>query len=84
MPKPRRVTDPMCIATINTGHFDFTAVGVNANDAKRVLLEGWMEHCNQYPDAERGLMTNLIAGGDVQFTFIGLGQCARDYEVISV
>jgi hypothetical protein len=72
------------IATVTTAHFEFTAVGRNATDAKAALQAGWMEHCNQYPEADTHFMNTLILGGDVAFLFIEPGHCARDGEVISV
>lgn len=73
----------LVVATWNSGHFDFMAVAHSANAAKAALLDGWMEHCNQYQDADRDLCREAILGGEVNFTFLYPGQCARDLEVIS-
>lgn len=74
----------MFIATLDTAHFEFVALGNTFEQATQALREGWLEHGNQYEGVDRGYIERAIADGDVRVLRIGPGECARDGSVISV
>ena len=80
----RTTTTPaaLVLATVSTGHFDFTTVAASRADAAAALGAAWARHRRDYRDAEPDLMGRMITDGEVTFTEIGLGQVTRDGQVI--
>jgi len=72
----------VCVATVNTGRFDFVAVGATASDAKAALLAAWDRHRAVYAGADPGYMAEYILQGEVTFHFLPMGGATRDGEAI--
>lgn len=71
----------MVIATVNTGHFEFLAVGVDKGDAQRALLRAWKRHRQDYTSADPGYMRECIMGGEVTWhEGVEIGGATRDGE----
>ncbi len=75
-------TQTVVLATMETFNFTFTALGVDADDALRILSEAWRLHTAEYRlGGNRGEM-DLVAEWGVTFTEMAVGHAARDGEVI--
>lgn len=70
---------PVCIATCDTRHFSFMAVGETEDKALRALLRGWRKHCKEYTGASE----NFIREDDISVTRLVMGGCARDHTQIT-
>lgn len=68
----------MFIASIDTRHFNFTALDVTETQAKKTLMKGWAIHCEQYPEAD----PEHVTMDDISITQLFVGQCTRDGEVL--
>lgn len=73
--------DDLILATVSTSHFSFAAVGETREHVELVLRRAWRKHCAQY-DAERGLMRQMIADGEVNYIAIRAGAAFRDGETL--
>ena len=67
----------MHIATVETRHFSFIALGETEEQAKKVLMQGWAVHCE-----ETGASKHYITDDDINVTELDVGQCARDHSVL--
>ena len=63
------------VASINTHHFNFMALGASAEDATAALLRGWKVHCIEQGHVCDPAHINIE---DVITTELAVGQCARD------
>lgn len=72
----------MILATIDTGSFQFTALGETEAAASSLLVLAWAKHRQERPWAEPALMVEAISNGDVTFTEIQVGDVIRDDSVI--
>ena len=71
----------LVLATVNTGSFEFQALGTDEDDAYRALLQGWRRHCAQMRgSADFTLLRDLREDGEISFTPIVVGQVLRDGE----
>ncbi len=61
------------VATVNTGHFDFMALGVSDDDARTRLLEAWAAHAQQ-----TGATPGLIDRDEINVSSGAIGQVFRD------
>lgn len=70
----------MVLATVNTGHFQFTALGADKEECDVLLLAAWRKHCRQVPHADALLMREIVADGEVNYSSIERGSVLRDGE----
>lgn len=68
----------MFIASVNTGHYDWTALAETEKDVEAALLKAWARHCAQVPGVYRYLMRELIEDGEVNIHPIESGTVLRD------
>lgn len=74
----------MILATVNTGHFDWTVVAASSEAAIEALLAAYTKHAEGYRgDADPALMASMLADGEVTFTPITLGVALRDGRPIN-
>jgi hypothetical protein len=66
------------IATVDTGGFDWMALGTTRQEANVALHNAYADHARQTPGAEPGLMLELINEGEVNYHECRLGQALRD------
>ena len=78
----RQANTPLVLASVETRHFSFVALGRDQAEATRALLTGWERHRKGYPDAEPDYMTEVVTDGSVSFTSLLIGQMARDGEAL--
>lgn len=64
--------------TWESRNFKFDAYGYTAQHARFLLEEGWRQHCQQYPDADKNLLNEYAQ--DIRANTVPLGTCLRDYE----
>ena len=69
----------MWLASWETRHFDFTAIGKTRAECIQILAHGWCRHCATY-GGDPDYFTQYVE--DVNFTKISLGDCLRDGEKI--
>lgn len=78
----------MFIATINTGTYDWVAVGQTEKQATEALLEAYRKHCAEYaqrpqePQPVAALMFDLIHDGCVNVHNVVPGSVLRDGQPI--
>lgn len=68
------------VATLDTSHFTFQAVGRDREEAEAAMVAGFRRHCREYTGADRAFMRNAIIDGEVRFAEIPIGGAARDGE----
>lgn len=68
----------MFIATVDTPHFRFLALGDTEVEARQALMKGWYAHCKEYKRAERSyVQPDEICIGELE-----VGDCLRDFDKI--
>lgn len=72
----------MILATLDTSHFTFTALGQDAADAMAALEAGWKAHARQYARAGSPLLSfkTITETHEIKIT---VGGCLRDGSVIA-
>jgi hypothetical protein len=68
----------MFVASIRTRHFDFQALGVDAQHAIAALRAGLLAHAKQY-----SLDDDFVSIDDVNVFEMVPGCCYRDYSMVS-
>lgn len=68
----------LVLATVDTGSFQWVALGATREECEQALLTAYRRHVRRTPGADSRLMLELIAGGDVTFSPIAIGQALRD------
>lgn len=66
------------VATLETSHFSFLAVGKSAGEAKKSLHRGWFRH----KQATGAALRWIDIRDDVNVQALELGSCSRDGSVI--
>jgi hypothetical protein len=72
----------LVLATLDTSHFAFEALGRTREECEQLLKDAWEVHTRDYPQAEIGYMRRLIDDGDVNFSTITVGGVLRDGETL--
>lgn len=79
---PTPEAPPLWLATFNSGHFDFTALGETRADVIEALRSGWEAHSRVY-DADPALLEEAIRDGEVDYTLVAVGDCLRDGALLT-
>jgi hypothetical protein len=66
------------IATVDTGRFEWMALGESRQECNVALHNAYADHARQTPDADAGLMLELINEGEINYHEIRLGEALRD------
>ena len=77
----------MIIAHMDTGHFEFVALGETEDGARKAILKGWRKHRKAYtrPGDRDCYLTPTAEVEDyygIGFTELKAGECARDGSLI--
>lgn len=73
----------MVIAKVDTGRFEFVAIGEDRAHAILILQRAWKKHRSEYGYAEANFMDIMIADQEVDFiTVPGPGVALRDSEIL--
>ena len=75
----------MILATLDTSHFTFTALGQDAAGAAAAIEAGWKAHARQYGRAGSPLLSfkAITETHEIRFDKITVGGCLRDGSVIA-
>lgn len=75
----------MILATLDTAHFTFTALGEDVAAATAALEAGWKAHADQYrrPGTSLPSFKAITEWHDLRFDEIAVGGCLRDGSVIA-
>ena len=68
----------MILATVDTGHFKWTALAYTRNQADRLLLKAWERHQKTSLAVDPQLMWDLIVADEVNYTSLAPGTVFRD------
>ena len=66
----------MIIATLDTAHFNFIAMGVDVESARDALARGWDVHRTQ---SDKPVVDLRFFEDDIRYIDISAGDCVRDY-----
>lgn len=66
------------VATVDSRHFSFMALGRSHEDAQDALMRGWQKHCEDNWGAD----VDSIIREDITVVELSDGQCARDGTII--
>lgn len=66
------------IATVDTGRFEWTALGRTRQECNVALHNAYGDHARAVEGADPGLMLELINEGEVNYHEIYLGEALRD------
>ena len=73
----------MVIARVDTGRFEFVALGEDEKHARLILRRAWRKHRSEYRYAEARMMDTMLADGEVTFIPVpGPGVALRDSEIL--
>ncbi len=70
------------IATMQTKHFTFQALGTSPEAAKKAILRGWKKHLG--PLGGRKTLAEIENWYGVNVTELQMNDCARDGEALGV
>ena len=65
----------MFIATVETRHFSFIALGQTKEQAQATMMRGWKKHCK-----ESGADLDHVKEDDIAIAECRPGQCLRDNQ----
>ena len=72
------------IATMQTEHFTFQALGASSEAARKASLRGWLRHLGGLGDGGRRTLAELEDWYGINVTALEMNDCARDGEVLGV
>lgn len=73
------------LATLDTRHFSFKAVGDDREEARQAIYRAWQAHYEQTPDRHPDMprtLEELEAKFDINYERLRLGQGYRDGEAL--
>lgn len=74
----------MILAEVNTGRFQFVALGTTEEDAIEALRAGYARHADQSDgQADPALFAEMLEYGEVVCTPIEVGGCLRDGQPLT-
>ena len=73
----------MFLATMETQHFSFQALGADEDAAERAIHRGWVAHCRQY-DAYEQSLEELRENFGINVHPIEMNECLRDGTPLGV
>lgn len=71
------------IATVDTGSFEWMALGASPQECNVALTNAYAGHCAKMPDADPDLMRELVMAHEINYAEIQMGQALRDGSPVS-